>query len=152
MSDFSHTARRAVERLTSGASNHRVRRHPMEKTLGRRHSKQPFGGFRRGDGLRRSLYAPGCARRLWDRRISRIHGWRLQDLGSTVVGVCGRDVTKASSIADDFRPRTESESPPSALTTSPICSIRFSPTSCMYVAPTDCTLRTRSRRSIGAST
>ena len=46
--------------------------------------------------------------------ISRIHGWRLQDLGSTVVGVCGRDVTKASSIADDFRPRTESESPPSA--------------------------------------
>ncbi|MDT5151469.1 MAG: hypothetical protein QOI01_3202, partial [Mycobacterium sp.] len=25
--------------------------------------------------------------------ISRIHGWRLQDLGSTVVGVCGRDVT-----------------------------------------------------------
>lgn len=36
--------------------------------------------------------------------ISRIHGWRLQDLGSTVVGVCGRDVGKARSVADDFRP------------------------------------------------
>ena len=36
--------------------------------------------------------------------ISRIHGWRLQDLGSTVVGVCGRDVTKARSVANDFRP------------------------------------------------
>ncbi len=35
--------------------------------------------------------------------ISRIHGWRLQDLGSTVVGVCGRDVTKARSVANDFR-------------------------------------------------
>jgi predicted dehydrogenase len=31
--------------------------------------------------------------------ISRIHGWRLQDLGSTVVGVCGRDITKARMIA-----------------------------------------------------
>jgi predicted dehydrogenase len=36
--------------------------------------------------------------------ISRIHGWRLQDLGSTVVGVCGRDVTKARSVANEFRP------------------------------------------------
>jgi predicted dehydrogenase len=36
--------------------------------------------------------------------ISRIHGWRLQDLGSTVVGICGRDVTKARSVANDFRP------------------------------------------------
>jgi predicted dehydrogenase len=36
--------------------------------------------------------------------ISRIHGWRLQDLGSTVVGVCGRDVGKARSVADGFRP------------------------------------------------
>jgi predicted dehydrogenase len=36
--------------------------------------------------------------------ISRIHGWRLQDLGSTVVGVCGRDVTKARSLANEFRP------------------------------------------------
>jgi predicted dehydrogenase len=35
--------------------------------------------------------------------ISRIHGWRLQDLGSTVVGVCGRDITKARSVADEFR-------------------------------------------------
>jgi predicted dehydrogenase len=34
--------------------------------------------------------------------ISRIHGWRLQDLGSTVVGVCGRDVAKARSLADEF--------------------------------------------------
>ena len=36
--------------------------------------------------------------------ISRIHGWRLQDLGSTVVGVCGRDLVRARSVADDFRP------------------------------------------------
>lgn len=34
--------------------------------------------------------------------ISRIHGWRLQDLGSTVVGVCGRDGAKARAIADEF--------------------------------------------------
>jgi predicted dehydrogenase len=34
--------------------------------------------------------------------ISRIHGWRLQDLGSTVVGVCGRAVDKARSLADEF--------------------------------------------------
>jgi predicted dehydrogenase len=34
--------------------------------------------------------------------ISRIHGWRLQDLGSTVVGVCGRDGGKARSLADEF--------------------------------------------------
>ena len=36
--------------------------------------------------------------------ISRIHGWRLQDLGSTVVGVCGRDVAKARSLANEFHP------------------------------------------------
>jgi len=36
--------------------------------------------------------------------ISRIHGWRLQDLGSSVVAVCGRSVGKARSVADDFRP------------------------------------------------
>jgi predicted dehydrogenase len=41
--------------------------------------------------------------------ISRIHGWRLQDLGSTVVGVCGRDVAKARSIADEFRPHGEDD-------------------------------------------
>ena len=41
--------------------------------------------------------------------ISRIHGWRLQDLGSTVVGVCGRDVGKARSVADDFRPIGQSD-------------------------------------------
>jgi predicted dehydrogenase len=34
--------------------------------------------------------------------ISRTHGWRLQDLGSTVVGVCGRDASKAQSLADEF--------------------------------------------------
>ncbi len=42
--------------------------------------------------------------------ISRIHGWRLQDLGSTVVGVCGRDITKARSVADEFRQFGDSES------------------------------------------
>lgn len=41
--------------------------------------------------------------------ISRIHGWRLQDLGSTVVGVCGRDVTKARSVATGFRPGGQSD-------------------------------------------
>jgi predicted dehydrogenase len=40
--------------------------------------------------------------------ISRIHGWRLQDLGSTVVGVCGRDVTKARLLADEFGEYTDS--------------------------------------------
>lgn len=42
--------------------------------------------------------------------ISRIHGWRLQDLGSAVVGVCGRDVAKARSIGDEFRPYGEADS------------------------------------------
>jgi predicted dehydrogenase len=41
--------------------------------------------------------------------ISRIHGWRLQDLGSTVVGVCGRDVTKARSVANDLRPAGQAD-------------------------------------------
>jgi predicted dehydrogenase len=41
--------------------------------------------------------------------ISRIHGWRLQDLGSTVVGVCGRDLGKARSVGDDFRPMGRSD-------------------------------------------
>jgi predicted dehydrogenase len=40
--------------------------------------------------------------------ISRIHGWRLQDLGSIVVGVCGRDLRKARSVANGFRSREES--------------------------------------------
>jgi predicted dehydrogenase len=34
--------------------------------------------------------------------ISRVHGWRLQDLGSAVVGVCGRDVDKARAVAGEF--------------------------------------------------
>jgi predicted dehydrogenase len=46
--------------------------------------------------------------------ISRIHGWRLQDLGSTVVGVCGRDIAKARSTADEFRPPGEVDSPAAA--------------------------------------
>lgn len=40
--------------------------------------------------------------------ISRVHGWRLQDLGSTVVGVCGRDATRARSVADQFGPSSRS--------------------------------------------
>jgi predicted dehydrogenase len=36
--------------------------------------------------------------------ISRTHGWRLQDLGSTVVGVCGRDLSNARALANDLRP------------------------------------------------
>lgn len=43
--------------------------------------------------------------------ISRIHGWRLQDLGSTVVGVCGRDVGRARSIAREFRASGQADDP-----------------------------------------
>ena len=58
-----------------------------------------------GSRWRTSYYAPRLrAAIVGTGGISRIHGWRLQDLGSTVVGVCGRDVTKARSVADDFRP------------------------------------------------
>jgi predicted dehydrogenase len=54
---------------------------------------------------RKSYYAPRLrAAIVGTGGISRIHGWRLQDLGSTVVGVCGRDVTKAHSVANDLRP------------------------------------------------
>jgi predicted dehydrogenase len=57
------------------------------------------------DAGRHSYYAPRLrAAIVGTGGISRIHGWRLQDLGSTVVGVCGRDVTKARSVANDFRP------------------------------------------------
>lgn len=41
--------------------------------------------------------------------ISRIHGWRLQDLGSSVIAVCGRSVGKARSVADDLRPIGQSD-------------------------------------------
>jgi predicted dehydrogenase len=34
--------------------------------------------------------------------ISRIHGWRLQDIGSSVVGVCGRNIANARSVAADL--------------------------------------------------
>jgi predicted dehydrogenase len=50
--------------------------------------------------------------------ISRIHGWRLQDLGSTVVGVCGRDVTNARSVANDFRPAGRFGAPDGHVSTS----------------------------------
>jgi predicted dehydrogenase len=53
----------------------------------------------------RSYYAPRLrAAIVGTGGISRIHGWRLQDIGSTVVGVCGRDVTNARSVANDLRP------------------------------------------------
>jgi predicted dehydrogenase len=50
--------------------------------------------------------------------ISRIHGWRLQDLGSTVVGVCGRDVTNARAVANDFRPAGRPDEPGGHISTS----------------------------------
>src|SRR3979409_1295071 len=50
--------------------------------------------------------------------ISRIHGWRLQDLGSTVVGVCGRDVTKARSLANELRPAGRFDEPGGHISTS----------------------------------
>jgi predicted dehydrogenase len=63
----------------------------------------------------RSYYAPRLrAAIVGTGGISRIHGWRLQDLGSTVVGVCGRDIGKARSIADEFRPPGKVDSPPGA--------------------------------------
>jgi predicted dehydrogenase len=53
----------------------------------------------------RSYYAPRLrAAIVGTGGISRIHGWRLQDLGSSVVGVCGRDVAKARAVAEEFRP------------------------------------------------
>ncbi|MCW2691317.1 MAG: putative dehydrogenase [Mycobacterium sp.] len=63
-----------------------------------------------GDHGGKSYYAPRLrAAIVGTGGISRIHGWRLQDLGSTVVGVCGRDVTKARSVANDFRPAGEAD-------------------------------------------
>ncbi len=63
----------------------------------------------------RSYYAPRLrAAIVGTGGISRIHGWRLQDLGSTVVGVCGRDIAKARAIADEFRPPGEVDSPAAA--------------------------------------
>jgi predicted dehydrogenase len=49
--------------------------------------------------------------------ISRIHGWRLQDLGSTVVGVCGRDLTNARAVANDFRPAGRFDEPGGQIST-----------------------------------
>ena len=46
--------------------------------------------------------------------ISRIHGWRLQDLGSSVVGVCGRNLANAHAVADDLRWSGDDDSPPGA--------------------------------------
>ena len=46
--------------------------------------------------------------------ISRIHGWRLQDLGSSVVGVCGRNVVNAHVLAGEFSQRRGSDSRVSA--------------------------------------
>jgi predicted dehydrogenase len=62
-----------------------------------------------GDGGN-SYYAPSLrAAIVGTGGISRIHGWRLQDLGSIVVGVCGRDVTKARWFANGFRPRGQTD-------------------------------------------
>ena len=64
-----------------------------------------------GMGCGNGYYAPRLrAAIIGTGGISRIHGWRLQDLGSTVVGVCGRDAAKARSIADEFRPYGEAGS------------------------------------------
>jgi len=63
----------------------------------------------------RSYYAPRLrAAIVGTGGISRIHGWRLQDLGSTVVGVSGRDIAKARAIADEFRLPGEVGSPAAA--------------------------------------
>ena len=55
--------------------------------------------------VRKTYYAPALrAAIVGTGGISRIHGWRLQDLGSSVVGVCGRNVTNARAVANDLRP------------------------------------------------
>ena len=110
----------------------------MEKARGSPYSKQSFRRIRCGDAGGNSYYAPRLrAAIVGTGGISRIHGWRLQDLGSTVVGVCGRDVTKARSVANDFRPAGRPMQPTSArrsvpsMTSAP-CSTRPSPT-CVHV-------------------
>src|SRR3954466_9314827 len=51
----------------------------------------------------RSYYAPRLrAAIVGTGGVSRIHGWRLQDLGSTVGGVCGRGGAQARSLADEL--------------------------------------------------
>jgi predicted dehydrogenase len=65
-----------------------------------------------GEDRSKSYYAPRLrAAIVGTGGISRIHGWRLQDLGSTVVGVCGRDLTNARSVANDFRPAARFDEP-----------------------------------------
>ena len=34
--------------------------------------------------------------------ISRTHGRRIRDLGSTVAGICGRSLASANALADDL--------------------------------------------------
>jgi len=71
------------------------------------------------EGGRKSYYAPRLrAAIVGTGGISRIHGWRLQDLGSTVVGVCGRDVTNARAVANDFRPAGRPDEPGGHISTS----------------------------------
>ena len=77
----------------------------MEKSTWQLLQQTILPGIAGGSRWRKSYYAPRLrAAIVGTGGISRIHGWRLQDLGSTVVGVCGRDVTKARSVANDFRP------------------------------------------------
>ena len=64
-----------------------------------------------GDGSK-TYYAPELrAAIVGTGGISRIHGWRLQDLGSTVVGVCGRTLTSARSVVNDLRLAGRSSAP-----------------------------------------
>ncbi|SKB83842.1 Predicted dehydrogenase [Arthrobacter sp. 49Tsu3.1M3] len=41
--------------------------------------------------------------------IARVHGQRIRDLGSLVVGVCGRELSKAQTLAADLQPATPRE-------------------------------------------
>src|SRR6478735_8252201 len=81
---------------------------PCGNTRWRRHlavatANSPSVGSGAGMAGGNSYYAPRLrAAIVGTGGISRIHGWRLQDLGSSVVGVCGRDVAKARSLADEF--------------------------------------------------
>jgi predicted dehydrogenase len=78
--------------------NTRWRRHLAVAT-----ANNPSMSFSAGMASGNSYYAPPLrAAIVGTGGVSRVHGWRLQDLGSTVVGVCGRDGAKARLLADDF--------------------------------------------------
>lgn len=65
----------------------------------------PVPGPRDGNEVPKAYYPPGLrAAIVGTGGIARVHGRRIQDLGSGVVGVCGRDLSKAEALAADLQP------------------------------------------------